>query len=186
VLAASAVSAEPPPAAPARRAEARTEPRTTRRAEKQAAAAPRTTSRPTAPATQVLPAPPPPAPAPSPTTPVLPAAAAAPSQPAVIEDAPRYAAEGFRRPQLAEPQCVQHSIRAPRDIASRVDGPVTIRFAVGPDGSISLFQIMGDVPDPRLPDMLESAVRSCTFLPGADAQGRPVRMWVTMPIRFAR
>jgi TonB family protein len=87
---------------------------------------------------------------------------------------------------MAEPQCVQRAIRAPRDLADRVNGPVTIRFAVGPDGDVSLFQVMGEVPDPRLPGMLEGAVRSCAFTPGADAQGRSVRMWVTMPIRFTR
>ncbi|MFO0583779.1 MAG: TonB family protein [Anaeromyxobacter sp.] len=108
------------------------------------------------------------------------------SAPSAIEDAPRYATEGYRRPTMTEPGCVQRAIRPPRDLAERLDGPVTIRFAVGPDGDVSLFQIMGDVPDPRLPDMLETAVRKCAFTPGADGQGKPVRMWVTMPIRFAR
>jgi TonB family protein len=111
---------------------------------------------------------------------------APPAAPAQIEDAPRYPAEGFRRPQMTEPQCVQNAIRAPRDLADRVSGPVTIRFAVGPEGEVSLFQIMGDTPDPRLPAILENAVRSCTFTPAADAQGKPIRMWMTMPIRFAR
>jgi protein TonB len=87
---------------------------------------------------------------------------------------------------MAEPQCVQRAIRPPRDLAERLDGTVTIRFAVGPDGAVSLFQVMGDAPDPRLPGLLEAAVRSCAFTPGSDARGRPIRLWVTLPIRFAR
>jgi len=115
-----------------------------------------------------------------------PTAAALPAPPAPVEDAPRYLAEGFRRPQMEEPGCVARSIRAPRDIADRVTDPVTIKFAVGPDGAVSLFQVMGDVPDPRVPDLLEQAVRNCRWKPGADGQGTPIRLWVTMPFRFAK
>ena len=28
------------------------------------------------------------------------------------------------------------------------------------------------------------AIRACRWLPGADAEGRPMRIWVTMPLRF--
>jgi TonB family protein len=187
VLAAPSTSppAERAPDRPARRAEPRGE-----RGRRVALAAPAARSRPTRPEREVRPeasagAAPAAAPAPAATAPPPPLVTV-PAAPAQIEDAPRYPSEGFRRPQMAEPQCVQRSIRAPRDLPDRVTGPVTIRFAVGPDGDVSLFQIVGDVPDPRLPELLENAVRACAFNPGADAQGRPVRMWVTMPIRFAR
>ena len=117
---------------------------------------------------------------------VAPAPLPLPAPPTPVEDAPRYLAEGFRRPQMEEPGCVSRSIRPPRDIAERVTDTVTIRFAVGPDGAVSLFQVMGDVPDPRVPDLLEQAVRKCRWTPGADPQGTPIRIWVTMPVRFAK
>jgi TonB family protein len=128
--------------------------------------------------------------APSSPAPAATVAAAAPvplpPPPAPIEDAPRYPTEGFRRPQMAEPGCVQRSIRLPRDAAARVEGPVTVKFAVGTSGEVGLFQVLGAVVDPRVRDALATAVRNCGFIPGADAQGTPTRLWVTMPIRFER
>jgi len=124
--------------------------------------------------------------APAQTVAATPASVPIPPPPALVEEAPRHPTEGFRRPQMAEPGCVQSAIRLPRDAASRVSGPVTVRFAVGTAGEISLFQVLGDVPDPRIADALATAVRGCRFIPGADAAGTPTRLWVTMPIRFAR
>ncbi|MFT3915154.1 MAG: TonB family protein [Anaeromyxobacteraceae bacterium] len=202
---APAAAPEPAPIVPAAAATPETQARTVSakpepRAERRTVPPPRPT-RGREPAVQVAAAPPAPTPAPAAQPAAIPAAPpqrapaaitspppppAVSSAPSAIEDAPRYATEGYRRPTMTEPGCVQRSIRPPRDLAERLDGPVTIRFAVGPDGDVSLFQIMGDVPDPRLPEMLETAVRKCAFTPGADAQGKPARMWVTMPIRFAR
>jgi TonB family protein len=115
-----------------------------------------------------------------------PTAVPIPPPPSAIEEAPRHPTEGFRRPRVAEEGCVQRSIRLPRDAASRITGPVTLRFAVGTGGEVSLFQVLGDVADPRVSDALANAVRGCRFLPGADAAGVPTRLWVTMPIRFER
>ncbi|WP_232287265.1 TonB family protein [Anaeromyxobacter dehalogenans] len=101
-----------------------------------------------------------------------------------VEDAPRYAAAGFRKPNLQVPRCVQDAIRLPRDARERVSGPVTVRFAVAKDGTVGLFQVMGDLPDRRVADAIWTAVRGCRFAPGADAAGKPTRLWVVMPIRF--
>ncbi|WP_049778370.1 TonB family protein [Anaeromyxobacter sp. K] len=101
-----------------------------------------------------------------------------------VEDAPRYAAEGFRKPHLEVARCVQDAIRLPRDARERVSGPVTVRFAVAKDGTVGLFQVMGDLPDRRVADAIWTAVRGCRFAPGADAAGKPTRLWVVMPIRF--
>ncbi|GAO04900.1 TonB family protein [Anaeromyxobacter sp. PSR-1] len=101
-----------------------------------------------------------------------------------VEDAPRYAAAGFRKPNLLVPRCVQDAIRLPRDARERVSGPVTVRFAVAKDGTVGLFQVMGDLPDRRVADAIWTAVRGCRFAPGADAAGKPTRLWVVMPIRF--
>jgi len=117
---------------------------------------------------------------------VAPAAVPLPPPPTPIEEAPRTPSEGFRAPQMAEPGCVQRSVRLPREATSRITGPVTVRFAVGPSGDVGLFQVYGEGVDTRVIDALAAAVRGCRFLPGTDAQGTPTRLWVAMPIRFER
>jgi hypothetical protein len=140
------------------------------------------------------------APPATPGAPVVPAAATAPAAaptatPAVplppppqdtslVEDAPRYPAEGFEKPRLEEPGCVQANLRVPRDLATRLSGAVSIRFAVGVDGTPGLFEVLGEVQDRRLSEALWTALRSCRFAPGKDAAGRPTRLWVVMPLRF--
>jgi TonB family protein len=104
----------------------------------------------------------------------------------LIEDAPMFALEGFQKPRMVEPGCVQAALRLPHDLTARLKGPVTVRFAVGVDGKVGLFQVVSDVPDRRVTDAIWSAIRSCRFLPGADAQGRKTRLWVVMPFRFER
>jgi TonB family protein len=104
----------------------------------------------------------------------------------LVEDAPRFAVEGFQKPRMAEPGCVQAAVRLPRELVARLAGPVTVKFAVGTDGTVGLFEVVGQVPDRRVADALRSAIQSCRFLPGADAQGRKTRLWVVMPIRFER
>ncbi|BDG01583.1 energy transducer TonB [Anaeromyxobacter oryzae] len=129
-------------------------------------------------------APAPAAPASRSVAPAVAVASGAPPERSTVEDAPRFATEGFRRPRLVEPRCVQEAVRVPRGIAERLSGPVTIKFAVAADGTVGLFEVVGDVPDRRVADALWTAVRSCRFVAGADAAGRPTRLWVVMPIRF--
>lgn len=101
-----------------------------------------------------------------------------------VEDAPIYPTDGFRRPVAADPGCVQRSLRLPRDLQDRVPETVPVRFAVGPDGVLSQFSLIAEVPDRRIGESIWAAIRDCKFKPGADARGRPVRLWVVMPIRF--
>jgi TonB family protein len=129
----------------------------------------------------------PPSPAPE-QAPLVPPAATPSSAGAAAdgaEDAPAYARDGFRRPEPTTPGCVQNSIRIPRDLASRLPSTLTLRFAVGRDGRADLVQVLGAVPDPRLTEALRSAVSGCSFSPGTDEAGRPTRLWVVMPLRFA-
>jgi protein TonB len=74
----------------------------------------------------------------------------------------------------------------PPSLAGFICGPITIKFAVRPDGSIGQFQIMSEVPDPRITEVIHQGISACRWIPGADAQGRPVAIWVIMPLRFAR
>ena len=145
-------------------------------------------------APQVVPVPaPPPAAVPPPVAAAPPAAAASPALAAVAparveqtEDAPQFARQGFRSPSQETPNCVQSTVRIPRDLQDFVSGPITVRFAVDRDGSVGLFRVEGQVPDRRIAEAIWAAVRECRFVPGADDQGRAVRLWVVMPVRFVR
>ena len=102
------------------------------------------------------------------------------------EEAPQFAQHGFRSPAQEVPNCVQSSVRIPRDLQGFASGPITVRFAVDKDGSVALFRVEGQISDRRIADAIWSAVRDCRFVPGADDQGRPTRLWVVMPVRFVR
>ena len=64
-----------------------------------------------------------------------------------IEDAPAYATAGYRKPQMAEPGCVQRSVRMPQQLAGYISGPITVKFAIRPNGQPDRFEVMGSVPD---------------------------------------
>jgi TonB family protein len=134
-----------------------------------------------------------PAPPPTPAAPAavrveaMQIAAAAPTAPQpeqALEDAPAYATAGFQKPRPEVPSCVQSALRIPADLQHFISGPVTVRFAVTRDGAVSRFEVLGDVPHPKIAEAIRQAVGSCKFVPGADAQGRPTPLWLVMPIRF--
>ncbi|MFO0583832.1 MAG: hypothetical protein U0229_16290 [Anaeromyxobacter sp.] len=96
-----------------------------------------------------------------------------------------YAQAGFRAPALAQRQCVQQSLRVPRDLTGFVSGPVVVKFAVGRDGTPARFSTLsGGVPD-RISAAIWQAVQECRWVAGADPSGQPVSLWVVMPLRFA-
>ena len=101
-----------------------------------------------------------------------------------FEEAPRYVTAGFRPPREKERGCVASSMRVPPALAGFVSGPITVKFAVRRDGSVSQIQIMTQVPDPRIADIVRQALMRCEFVPGADAQGNPTTLWAIMPVRF--
>lgn len=101
-----------------------------------------------------------------------------------IEEAPAYATAGFRKPEQAQRGCVQTTVRVPRELTGFISGPVTVKFAIGRDGVPSLFQVVGQAPDPRITNAIWQAVQQCKWVPGADAQGRPTKIWVVLPVRF--
>ena len=100
-----------------------------------------------------------------------------------VEDAPVYASAGFKAAGESERGCVGRSVRIPRDLAGIVS-TVTVKFAVNRDGAVAQFQVMGSQPDPRIGQAIWQAIQGCRFAPGADPQGRPVNMWVILPLRF--
>ena len=109
---------------------------------------------------------------------------APPPAPPAVEDAPAYPGDGFRKPVAADRGCVERALRLPRDLAGRFDGTLTAKFAVAADGTVGRVEVLGPVPDARVPQAVESAIRACRFLPGADAQGKPTALWAVMPLRF--
>ncbi len=102
-----------------------------------------------------------------------------------FEDAPQYVTTGFRKPAEAVPGCVRGAIRMPPDLAGYVSGPTTVKFAVGRDGTVGRVEVLGAALDARVVDVIRRGLHACRWLPGADAQGRPVALWVVMPLRFA-
>jgi TonB family protein len=111
------------------------------------------------------------------------ASALPPPRPAV-EDAPAYPGTGFRKPAPADRSCLERALRLPRDVAGRFDGTLTVKFPVAADGTVGPVEVLGPVPDPRVPRAVETAIRSCRFLPGTDPRGRPTALWAVMPLRF--
>lgn len=102
-----------------------------------------------------------------------------------VEDAPAYATSGYQKPAQARPNCVQSSVRIPRDLAGFVSStPVVVQFAIRPDGSPSRFTLKTPVPDPRIEQAIWHAIKECPWNPGKDARGTPVSIWVIMPFRF--
>ena len=108
-------------------------------------------------------------------------------RPPSIEDAPVYATAGFKKPHVAEAGCVQRSVRISEDLLDTLGStPVTVKFSVNTDGSVNRFEILSANKDHRLASAIWNAVKSCQWVPGADAQGRTVNIWVTLPLRFAQ
>lgn len=103
-----------------------------------------------------------------------------------IEEAPAYATSGYVKPRQAQANCVQNSVRIPQGFAGYVSGPVTVKFAVRADGSVSQFQVPGNpLPNPVVAAIWQ-AVQSCKFIPGSDPRGKPTTIWVILPLRFTQ
>jgi len=103
-----------------------------------------------------------------------------------IADGPQFAMAGFRKPAMAQKNCVQGAVRIPRELQGFVSGPVTVKFAIGRDSSPSRFEVITNgVPD-GIAASIWSAVQECKWVAGADAQGRPTAIWVILPLRFTQ
>jgi hypothetical protein len=98
-----------------------------------------------------------------------------------------YATEGYTAPRMKRSSCVQQRlVRASarvRPFTSSVRGAVVAKFAVGPDGTPSRFQMMTDAPLP-VGREIKRAVLACEWEPGRDPEGTPAAIWVILPFRF--
>jgi hypothetical protein len=97
--------------------------------------------------------------------------------------APVYAGAGDTKPRLKE--CVGGVIKLPERLHGKLK-QATVKFSVGADGEISNFQVLAPkvLPDSAFEDAIIKGIRSCSWTPGADHDGKPVAMWVIQPIRF--
>ena len=172
-----AIAATAPPAArPARPPAAPAPAREVARVEKVALATPRP--------------PPPPAPKPEPEPLPPPQFVASrqemPSASAPLQIGPSYARDGQQKAKLANSGCVVNSLRLPRDLVDIGGDTATVKFAVDETGKVSQFAYLAGPSDPRVANAIWSAIQRCEFVPGATALGKPLSLWVTMPIKFGK
>jgi hypothetical protein len=98
------------------------------------------------------------------------------------DDHPAFATAGYTRPAMGEPGCVQKHIRVPRTTVPKL---VSFKFAIGPRGDTDRFQVVEPTDTPlELARAVEDAVKSCRWIPGTGPEGRPVPIWVILPVRF--
>ena len=105
------------------------------------------------------------------------------SKPGGYEDAPQYMGAGFKAPSMADKNCFRENFRIPPALSGFVTA-VTVKFAVYTNGAVGAFSVMGTVPDQRIADAIRNALSNCTWIPGADAQGKPTPIYVIMPVRL--
>jgi TonB family protein len=99
-------------------------------------------------------------------------------------DAPTFPKAGYRLPRLAEGSCLRNSLDVPKDVQRSASGSVTVKFAVLGNGQPAYFQVLSHVQDGRIGEAIWKAVAACQWVPGADAGGKPVSIWVVVPFRF--
>jgi TPR repeat protein len=96
--------------------------------------------------------------------------------------APAYAGPGSLRPALRDPGCVERELRVPPELRGST-GSVTVKVAVDPAGAPALLHAVAPAPDALLAAVAE-AVGRCRWSPGADAEGRPASLWVTLTVKI--
>ena len=123
-------------------------------------------------------------------TPPPPEVAAPPSEPpsasSPLAIGPGAARDGTQRPRLKTPGCVAISLQSRRDVDAFAGESARVKFAVDEAGKVSQFTYLSGPTDPRVANAIWSSIQRCDWSPGADAQGRPVLLWVTMPVSFGR
>ena len=67
--------------------------------------------------------------------------------------------------------------------AARIQGVVTVQALVGKDGAVQDARVVRSIPE------LDGAAKACVqqwkFKPAMDDHGRPVTVWVGVPIKFS-
>jgi hypothetical protein len=129
-----------------------------------------------------LPLPPPP----PPPQPVAAPAQETPVAAAPLAVGPASAREGYRKAKQSSPGCVARSLGLSRDVVDVEGETATVKFAVDETGKVSQFAYLSGPTDKRIANAIWNSVQRCEWVPGATAQGQPITLWVTMPIKFGR
>lgn len=129
-----------------------------------------------------LPLPPPP----PPPQPVAAPAQETPLAAAPLAIGPASAREGYQKPRQAKPGCVVRLLGLSRDIVDVEGESATVKFAVDETGKVSQFVYLSGPSDQRVANAIWNSVQRCEWVPGATAQGHPITLRVTMPIKFGR
>ena len=99
---------------------------------------------------------------------------------------PRSMGPRFKAPSMVERGCFRDAFRLP--FVAVKDLRVHVKFPVYPDGRIGRVELMERFDDPeiqaRFLASVEQALRSCAWIPGADANGRPTAIYVVLPLRL--
>ncbi len=91
---------------------------------------------------------------------------------------------GCRRVEAIPPKAI-HAVAPVYPEAARrraVQGVVTLRVLVGPDGTVRQVRVTRSIPE--LDAAAVAAVRQWTFRPGTIG-GRKVAVWIDVPVRFS-
>ncbi len=96
---------------------------------------------------------------------------------------PQLTPPGGLRPSQRSPGCVDRKLRVPAAYRG-IFGGATVKLAVDAGGAPTLLHAITPAPDPVVAAIAE-AVRGCEWAPGADAAGRPLTLWLTLPVRAA-
>ncbi len=100
--------------------------------------------------------------------------------------APRTAGPPFTAPRMAESGCFRDAFRIPFVAVKELR--VHVKFPVYPDGSVGRVARMERFDDPevqaRFLASVQQALRSCAWIPGTDANGRPTAIYVLLPLRL--
>lgn len=102
---------------------------------------------------------------------------------AAADGAPGYAGPGALRPAQREPGCVERRLAVPAEYRTST-GSVTVKLAVDRAGAPALVHALTPAPEPILAAVAD-AVRRCAWSPGADSDGRPATLWLTLTVNLA-
>lgn len=96
--------------------------------------------------------------------------------------APGYAGAGSLRPSLRDPGCVERALAIPAEYRA-TSGSLTVKLAVDRAGAPKLVHPLTPAPDAILAAVREALGR-CAWSPGADGDGRPATLWVTLTVNL--
>jgi hypothetical protein len=105
---------------------------------------------------------------------------------ALVEGPPSPGSQGggsYRKPAVADKGCVARTIRIPSS-ERRVNQTLVVKFVVTAEGKPIMFEIPVGKPSPAIIRAIITGILSCTWLPGADGNGKAASIWVVQPVRF--